>query len=90
MLEAMAIRLEVIVIRLGAVAIRLEVIAINRLEAMAIRLEVIVIPHISVWGSSFLAAIPPDSARPSVLPSARPSFLPFCYIHNHLVIIVII
>ena len=28
-----------------------------------------------MWGSSFLAAIPPDSARPPVLPSLRPSLL---------------
>ena len=33
------------------------------------------IPHISVWGSSFLAAIPPDSARPSLRPSLHPSVL---------------
>ena len=35
-----------------------------------------VFPHISVWGSSFLAAVPPDSARSPARPSLlRPSLL---------------
>ena len=40
-------------------------------------------PHISVWGSSFLAAIPPDSARPPVPPSVPRSFPPSTHSLTH-------
>ena len=36
-----------------------------------------------MWGSSFLAAIPPDSVLASLRPSVPPSLPPsFCYTHN--------
>ena len=41
------------------------------------------IPHISVWGSSFLAAIPPDSARPPVPPSVPRSLPPSTHSLTH-------